>query len=171
MPTPPEVVRAKARRRIAAVTNDDTLAKHLEIMAWNTTIAHCKTSEIPAYWENPRFPWWYTHKVLSVEHNLKTNDPILQRLKNGSLGVRQFFAMKPWELRPDLWESAFDEAAKKELRRSEYHPDPATVPDGAFQCGKCGSKKTSYYEMQTRAADEPMTLFIQCLLCRRRWKQ
>jgi hypothetical protein len=166
-----ESVRAKVRRRLCAVTHDETLAKHLEIMTWNSMIARCKSQEIPVFWENPRVPWWYTHKALSVEHNLKTNPPILERLKNKTLGVRDFFAMKPWELRPDLWESAFDEAAKKELRRSEYNPDPATIPDGAFKCSKCGSKKTTYYEMQTRASDEPTTLFIQCLMCRKRWKQ
>jgi hypothetical protein len=28
----------------------------------------------------------------------------------------------------------------------------------AFKCGKCGQNKTRYYQMQTRSADEPMTV-------------
>lgn len=28
----------------------------------------------------------------------------------------------------------------------------------AFKCGKCGQHKTRYYQMQTRSADEPMTV-------------
>jgi hypothetical protein len=28
----------------------------------------------------------------------------------------------------------------------------------AFKCGKCGQSKTRYYQMQTRSADEPMTV-------------
>ena len=42
--------------------------------------------------------------------------------------------------------------------------------DGIFQCRKCKSKKTTYYSLQTRSADEPMTNFITCLGCGNRWK-
>lgn len=41
---------------------------------------------------------------------------------------------------------------------------------GMFKCSKCKSDKTTYYEMQTRSADEPMTAFITCLNCGKRWK-
>ena len=41
---------------------------------------------------------------------------------------------------------------------------------GMFTCGKCRSKKTTYYQMQTRSADEPMTSFVTCLNCQKRWK-
>ena len=44
------------------------------------------------------------------------------------------------------------------------------VSDGIFQCRKCGSKKTTYYSLQTRSADEPMTNFITCVSCKNRWK-
>jgi DNA-directed RNA polymerase subunit M/transcription elongation factor TFIIS len=30
----------------------------------------------------------------------------------------------------------------------------------AFKCGKCGQNRTRYYQMQTRSADEPMTVSI-----------
>ncbi len=39
-----------------------------------------------------------------------------------------------------------------------------------FKCKRCKSRKTTYYEMQTRSADEPMTIFITCLTCGNRWK-
>ncbi|ELQ76667.1 RNA polymerase III subunit C11, partial [Trachipleistophora hominis] len=32
-------------------------------------------------------------------------------------------------------------------------------------CEKCGYNTASFYEMQTRSADEPMTIFYQCLQC------
>lgn len=41
---------------------------------------------------------------------------------------------------------------------------------GMFKCGKCKSKKTTYYQMQTRSADEPMTTYVTCLGCNNRWK-
>ena len=42
--------------------------------------------------------------------------------------------------------------------------------EGAFMCGKCKTMKTTYYQMQTRSADEPMTTFVTCLNCNNRWK-
>ena len=41
----------------------------------------------------------------------------------------------------------------------------------SFTCRKCRSKKCTYYELQTRSADEPMTLFITCIDCGTKWKQ
>jgi transcription elongation factor S-II len=37
-------------------------------------------------------------------------------------------------------------------------------------CGKCGQKKVSYSQAQTRSADEPMTTFCECTVCGNRWK-
>ena len=44
------------------------------------------------------------------------------------------------------------------------------VEDGIFQCYKCDSKKTTSYSLQTRSADEPMTVFITCVECSNKWK-
>ena len=41
-----------------------------------------------------------------------------------------------------------------------------------FRCGKCRKSNCTYYQMQTRSADEPMTTFVQCVTpgCGNRWK-
>ena len=46
---------------------------------------------------------------------------------------------------------------------------PKHVTD-QFQCGKCKQRKCTYYQMQTRSADEPMTTFVTCIVCNNRWK-
>ena len=40
---------------------------------------------------------------------------------------------------------------------------------GIHKC-KCGCDKVYSYELQTRSADEGMTLFLQCYDCGRKWK-
>ena len=40
----------------------------------------------------------------------------------------------------------------------------------AFKCGKCKQRKCTYYQLQTRSADEPMTTFVTCVNCDNRWK-
>lgn len=47
------------------------------------------------------------------------------------------------------------EQAKKAAQKTE----------GFFTCKKCKSKKTTFYQQQTRGADEPMTNFVTCLDC------
>nr|PVC54064.1 transcription elongation factor [Theileria orientalis] len=41
---------------------------------------------------------------------------------------------------------------------------------GQFKCGKCNSRQTTYYQLQTRSSDEPMTTFVTCLNCKNRWR-
>ena len=47
----------------------------------------------------------------------------------------------------------------------------AGFKDSFFTCKRCKSKKTSFYQQQTRGADEPMTNFIECLVCQFSWKE
>ncbi|KDP21634.1 hypothetical protein JCGZ_03305 [Jatropha curcas] len=39
-----------------------------------------------------------------------------------------------------------------------------------FKCGRCGQRKTTYHQMQTRSADEPMTTYVTCVNCNNHWK-
>jgi transcription elongation factor S-II len=64
--------------------------------------------------------------------------------------------------------------AKEKLRVAALHKYATNTDnedyEGVFKCGKCRSKKTTYYQMQTRSADEPMTTFVTCTNCQNRWK-
>ena len=39
-----------------------------------------------------------------------------------------------------------------------------------YQCWKCKNRKCTFYQLQTRSADEPMTTFVSCLSCANRWR-
>jgi len=39
-----------------------------------------------------------------------------------------------------------------------------------IQCRRCKQSNCAYTEVQTRSADEPMTLFVLCENCGNRWK-
>ena len=179
-PTPPDVVRARAVDRMRAVVGDPELALQLEKATWNATIEWCVSRGSAACWDDDAVRWWYTHRVLGVAYNLRTNKALLDKVRAGTIPAFRdprvpdarpcVLDMKPWELNPGMWEKAFERAAMMEMRRSEYNPDPDKIPDGAFKCGKCKGRKTTYYEMQTRSADEPMTCYVRCVMCGNRWK-
>ena len=39
-----------------------------------------------------------------------------------------------------------------------------------FKCGRCQKNQCTYYQLQTRSCDEPMTTFVRCTNCGHNWK-
>lgn len=44
-------------------------------------------------------------------------------------------------------------------------------PTRQVSCPKCGERLAYYYQMQTRSADEPMTIFNTCVSCDHTWRE
>lgn len=40
-----------------------------------------------------------------------------------------------------------------------------------FKCERCGKRNCTFYEQQTRSADEPTTKYVTCLECKNTWTQ
>lgn len=73
-------------------------------------------------------------------------------------------------MNPDgLYSKTKFERKKLELQREEAAKQDENY-EGLFKCGKCKSKKTDFYQLQTRSADEPMTTYVTCKECGHRWK-
>lgn len=56
------------------------------------------------------------------------------------------------------------------VSNSEGEKNVRVIIKGSHQCKKCKSYYTEYYQLQTRSADEPMTTFVCCKSCGKRWK-
>lgn len=147
-----------------------TLVKHIENSTWKATVRSFPASQ--QAWDNPKLRYRYTTKILSIEYNLRhPHNPKFRRLLlDGEIDPRRVCTMKPFEIFPELWEPVFERIASKQLRKQLTH-DVETMPDGALQCKKCKSRKTTYTQLQTRSADEPITTFALCMMCGRRWKE
>lgn len=69
------------------------------------------------------------------------------------------------------WDSSVFKDLKKKLVAAQIDIVVGVkTKEGQFMCFKCGSKKCTYYQLQTRSADEPMTTFVTCSQCFNRWK-
>ena len=50
------------------------------------------------------------------------------------------------------------------------YDDNIQASTNMYTCRKCKSTRCTYYEMQTRSADEPATIFVTCLDCGKHWR-
>ena len=60
-------------------------------------------------------------------------------------------------------------SAKGKKKQNRYAPKLEANTDN-YTCRKCKSRDCSYYQLQTRSADEPMTTYVTCVKCGNRWK-
>ena len=72
------------------------------------------------------------------------------------------------EFQPEQWKEMIE---RKMMRDASKFSDNTQASTDMFTCRKCKSKRCTYYEMQTRSADEPATVFITCLNCGKNWRQ
>jgi len=114
----------------------------------------------------------YRDKFRSLFSNLKDplNDGLRNALFTGDLTPERLILMSHEELaNPKLQEKRkVLKEYQQEARRGDRHMQEATCT--MFVCLKCKQDKTTYYQLQTRSADEPMTTFVTCCTCGNHWK-
>ncbi len=121
-------------------------------------------------WDNKHFVMFYKSKFLSIQFTMKNNPDIIKRLVEKKIKTINIVNMRPEELWFDgPCAKALDEKIHNEMRK-EFLTKEMKSQDGFFTCNRCKSKKTTYYQLQTRSADEPMTTFVSCLNCDKNWK-
>lgn len=113
----------------------------------------------------------YRSKVRSLSLNLKDkNNPELRAsVLSGEIGPEHLVIMRSEELASNALKAQQESIRQQNLHNAKGAEAQEAETD-AFQCGKCKAKKTRYYQMQTRSADEPMTTFVTCVNCNNKWK-
>tara|TARA_B100000902_G_C26442098_1_gene496563 strand:- start:170 stop:490 length:321 start_codon:yes stop_codon:yes gene_type:complete len=97
------------------------------------------------------------------------NDGFIEKVLNNDINISKIAELSPVELKPENWQKIIDEDKRKEelIKSCE---NQATTKRFVCPNKRCRARKSIYNEVQTRSADEPMTLFITCLVCGKRWK-
>ena len=113
----------------------------------------------------------YKAKFRQLSFNLKDpkNPDLRQSVADGLISPAVLLDLSPEELGSDerrnsnakIREHATNEAVRGQKKEASTD---------ALKCGKCKQRKCTYYKLQTRSADEPMTTFVTCVNCDNRWK-
>jgi DNA-directed RNA polymerase subunit M/transcription elongation factor TFIIS len=104
--------------------------------------------------------------IISNIRNKKTNFHTNLVRRNISLDIGCMTHKDIW---PQLW--AMPNMQPGHKAQVVYQDQESTDESPSLiQCHSCKQYKVTYYEMQTRSADEPMTCFCTCLNCGKKWK-
>ncbi len=136
----------------------------------------CKEAEkrhVICHWNNPLFNTMYNEKQRSIWGHLNKDSPrynsrLLERYKDGEFTMKDLGNMTDYELQPENWIKLTNEQLEREQNILEGNKGNTT---DIYKCGRCKKRECSYYMLQTRSADEPMTIFITCHNCGNRWRQ
>jgi transcription elongation factor S-II len=157
--------RNNIRSKFNVKINNQKYAVNLEKGIYNFCLKEADNLKVLKKWDNPKFVCLYIDKLRSVYLNL--NDELVEKITNGSLLSQNVAFMTHQELNPEGWKYLIEAKIKRDKTKFETNIEAAT---DTFTCRKCKSNKCTYYQMQTRSADEPMTTFVSCIECGNRWK-
>ena len=147
--------------------------RKLERKIFETTLDNSMRHYIPKNWKCPQFTELYRQILRSVLSNIHPNSPVknprlLSRVLEGEFELEEIATMTSYEMYPEKWFALRDKQLQREQKILEGNKSRAT---DQFKCRRCNKRECTYYELQTRSADEPMTIFITCLNCGKEWRQ
>jgi transcription elongation factor S-II len=162
----PAPFRENIRKKLNGILNNEIHSINLEKGIYNFAIKEANQRKIIKKWENPHFTQLYVDRLRSIYINLKMPD-LAEQIKNREIKPENVAFMTHQELNPEHWKEYIERKIKRDSSKYTTNIEAST---DMFTCKKCKSKKCTYYELQTRSADEPTTVFITCLDCGKHWK-
>ncbi len=168
----PVIFRQKIKQQFNKFLDDEMRATNLEKGIYNNSINLAKKLKIVRKWDSKYFVLLYINQVKSILANINPdshvhNKDLLTRIKEKDFPIHKLASMNPRDLYPERWRDLV--AAKIKRDNHLYDEDLASATD-EFKCYKCKTRKCTYYQLQTRSADEAMTTFVTCLKCGNHWK-
>jgi transcription elongation factor S-II len=162
----PAKLRNNIINKINSIIQNDNFSKNIEKGIFNFTITDATSKKLVKKWNNVYFVEIYLARVRSIINNLKSSKYLFDLLLQKKIKPHEIAFLTHYEMSPNNWEKLIKE--KQERDKSLY--ETKEVGNSEFKCGKCKQNNCTYYQLQTRSADEPMTTFVNCLNCGNRWR-
>lgn len=106
---------------------------------------------------------------LFLEKNYITLDDLILLLEHSDISLEKLCNLKDKDI---YFEEYFKIQNDLKIQfQKEQQGNTLKATTDMYTCRKCKEKKCSYYELQIRSSDEPMTKFIKCCNCGYEWRQ
>jgi len=145
----------------------ENFSVNIEKAIYNYAIKEANTKKIVKKWDNPQFLHLYMDRLRTIYINMKNVPMLLTQLQQGDITPQQLAFMTHQEMNQDKWKSLIEQKIKRDASKYSTNIEAST---DMYTCKKCKSKKCTYYELQTRSADESATIFVTCLNCGKNWR-
>jgi len=170
--TDPTEFRKKIREQLNKYLNNEIKSINLEKGIFNYAIGVARKRKVVRKWDSNNFVLLYINKVRHIIENINPdsyvcNKELINKIKKSDFSIHKLASMNPRALYPEHWQELVDAKIKRDNHL--YDEDLASATD-EFKCYKCKARKCTYYQLQTRSADEAMTTFVTCLKCGNHWK-
>ena len=148
-------------RDVNDIIKNINISKKIENSIYNYINEYHDLNNLPDYLILP----CYINKVNDIQSNLDINNKninnktLIKNIKKKDLNIENIANLKPHELHEEKWKKYIDRRNLIEDKKENI----ATT--NRYKCNKCGNRKCIVYQLQTRGADEPMTTFVNCLIC------
>lgn len=157
-------LRDLVKQRYVEIGIPADMSEALENAILQRCIRDCAKQGIEVTWSNVAF--WNHYRGRCIQFYV--NGPAwIPKLVSGDISPASFAEMSVVDLNPKRWKAQIEAQIEKDKHLYTNSGSASMY----FYCSQCKKKsKCDYYQMQTRSADEPMTTFVTCLECDRRWK-
>ena len=181
----PEKFRNNVKMLLSEILDNTNFGDNLEKGIYNYTLKNANQHNIIKKWSNSSFVQIYVDKLRMLYYNLNT-ETIKELITKKKIKAHELAFMTHQEMLPEKWNDLIEDINIK--TQNKYTPK-IEASSADFECFKCmdlerinakkekrpinpqAYKQCTYYQLQTRSADEPMTTFVTCINCNAKWKQ
>lgn len=161
----------KCIQKLNVLLGDKDKSEKIEKSIYTFCVEQCKLKNIEHEFSNTYFVRMYVNKLMTIYNNLDKNSYIknvsfYDRVLNGEIDLSLIAFLTPQEMNKEHWKKYID----KQSASDEFlYSRTAGTKTQEYKCGRCKNRECTYYQLQVRCSDEPMTTFINCLNCGNSW--
>jgi transcription elongation factor S-II len=165
------MIRSLCISKFNSLLNNEDISTKIENSIYNFTLIQCENKGIESDINNNYFKRIYVNKIITLYNNLDKNsyvknDSFLERLFNNDFDISKIAFLTPQDIHKDHWKKYLD---RQDANDKFLYSRTAGIQTTEYKCGRCKERNCTYYQLQVRCCDEPMTTFINCINCGHKW--
>lgn len=164
----PDILRARFSETFGQLLGKESRGRNAEKSIYNYAVRAADSQNIVKRWNNEPFVELYVGRVRAIYSNLRRDNFLKTEIDAKRIKASDLGSLSHPEMAPNKWKKVIEDKIARDQLNQEVLVD-ATATD-EYLCRRCNKRKCTFYELQTRSGDEPMTTFVHCLNCGNHWR-
>ncbi|EDQ31292.1 transcription elongation factor S-II [Enterocytozoon bieneusi H348] len=164
-------------KTVFTTTTSDTKIQKAEKIFYNNFIKNISDIDLKivkqlsldlAQFINKYYQKTFPKIVREKAQHLKISKDICNKIYNGEITIKEFVELSSEDMKSEKQKLEEKKIVEDSINSSRQACTEAETT--MFKCGRCQKNQCTYYQLQTRSCDEPMTTFVRCTNCGHNWK-